>query len=224
MSAPEITWEVRWFFKGSIPEKEVGDWFLNNPRFGERLIGKHGKKREDLYLLTPGNTSIGAKLREGRFEIKLLQDQQELELAGGGSGKSEVWHKWKWPYARGKKDTKINELITGSFMASTHPKLRVMVRKKRWQRKFTVTGPGELAPLPGREKGPTWWLSAELTGLQVGESPWWTLALEFCENREARLPLLQQSLSWILQDYAGLPLKLQDSYSYPEWLAILGEF
>jgi len=54
--------------------------------------------REDIYLLTPGNSDIGAKLREGKFEIKLLKDQQEfIDLAGGVSSKSEVWHKWKWP-------------------------------------------------------------------------------------------------------------------------------
>jgi len=224
MSAPEITLEVRWFFPGTIPAKEVGDWFLDNPRFGDRLTGKHGKTREDLYLLTPGNTGVGAKLREGRFEIKLLQDQQELELEEGAGGKSEVWHKWKWTYARGKKDAKINDLVTNSLMARTHQELRVMVRKKRWQRKFRLAGPEELAPRPGSEKDLTWWLSAELTGLQVGESPWWTLALEVCENPNAPLPLLRQSLSWMLQDYAGLPLKLKDSYSYPEWLAILGKF
>jgi hypothetical protein len=221
MSAPEITWEVRWFFKGSIPEKEVGDWFLNNPRFGERLTGKHGKEREDLYLLTPGNTGIGAKLREGRFEIKLLQDQQDLELTGGAGGRSEVWHKWKWLYARGKKDAKINELVTRSLMASTHPKLRVMVRKKRWQRKFTVTGPGELAPFPGRGKDLTWWLSAELTGLQVGDSPWWTLALEVYGNPDEPMPKLEQSLLCLLQEYPGPPLRMANSQSYPEWLAML---
>lgn len=222
MSSPEITLEIRWFFPGTIPATEVRDWFLQNPRLGERLTEKDGKKREDLYLLTPGNTGIGPKLREGKFEIKLLQGSQEVtEPVSSASGQGEVWHKWKWPYARGKKDKKIDALITNSVLAGTRQELRVMVWKQRWQRKFRVTGPGELAPAAGTKKDLTWWVSAELTGIEVKGAPWWTLAVEICESPEASMLLLQQCLTWMLQDYAGPPLTAGNSYSYPAWLAIL---
>ena len=92
---------------------------------------KYGKKREDLYLLTPGNTGIGPKLREGKLEIKLLQGCQETtEPVISASAKSEIWHKWKGPYAKGKKDKKIDKLITKSILAGTQEKLRVTVWKK----------------------------------------------------------------------------------------------
>ena len=163
-----MTLEIRWFFPGTIPENEVEDWFLDNPRFGERLTEKHGKTREDIYLLTPGNSDIGAKLREGKFEIKLRQVQQEfIDLAGGVSGKSEVWHKWKWPYARTKKDKKINEVVTNSFLARTPEKLRVTIWKQRWQRKFKPASPEDLDPVPKSQKDLSWRISAELTGLQI---------------------------------------------------------
>jgi len=222
LSTPEITLEIRWFLPGIIPEKEVGNWFFHNPRFGARLIEKDGKKREDLYLLTPGNAGIGPKLREGKFEIKLLRGSQEvMEPGGAAGGRGEVWHKWKWPYARGKKDKKIDQLITESLLAGTREKLRVMVGKQRWQRKFRVAGPGELAPVAGSRKDLPWWVSAELTAIAVKGAPWWTLAVEICENPEASPLLLQQCLTWMLQDYAGPPLRVANSCSYPEWLAVL---
>ena len=82
MALPQVTLEVRWFFPGTIPEPGVKDWFLHTPRFGAELTDEHGKAREDIYLLTPGTTAMGPKLREGRFEIKLNQDRQEFAAAG----------------------------------------------------------------------------------------------------------------------------------------------
>ena len=222
MSTPEITLEIRWFFPGIVPEKEVGDWFFTNPRFGKRLTEKQGKKREDLYLLTPGNTGIGPKLREGMLEIKLLQGGHEItEPMSSAIGRGEVWHKWKWPYARRKKDKEIDEFITDGLLAGTRQKLRVMVWKQRWQRKFRVAGPGELAPVAGSKKDLAWWVSAELTALVVKGVPWWTLAVEVCENPEASPLLLKQCLTWMLQDYAGPRLTAGNSYSYPAWLVVL---
>jgi len=84
-----------------------------------------------------------------------------------------------------------------------------------------VAGPGELLPVSKGQKDLTWWISAELTGLKVKGAPWWTLALEVCENPGASPLLLQQCLSWMLRDYSGPPLTADNSYSYPEWLAHL---
>ncbi|MFZ2087839.1 MAG: hypothetical protein WAU47_04625 [Desulfobaccales bacterium] len=221
MSEPEITLEIRWFFPGTISEKEVKDWFLQNPRFGDRFTEKNGKKREDLYFRTPGHTGIGPKLREGRFEIKLLQGQQELELAGAVSGRTEVWYKWKWSYAKGKKDKKISDLVSASFLAGTPEHSRVTVAKIRWLRKFTVEGPGKFVPVSKSQKDLTWWISTEITGVQVKDSPWWTLALEVYGNPDEPMPKLEQSLLWLIEDYPGPPLRMANSQSYPEWLARL---
>jgi hypothetical protein len=219
MALPQVTLEIRWFFPGTVPEPGVKDWFLHTPRFGAELTDEHGKAREDIYLLTPGTTAIGPKLREGRFEIKLIQDRQEFALPGGSvSGMSEVWHKWQWPYATNKANNE-SAAVTASFLASTPENLRVVVWKKRWQRKFRLAGSGELAPLAKVPKDLPWWISAELTALRVQGMPWWTLAVEVCEHPGDALPFLRQSAAWMLQDYPGPPLGPGNSLSYPAWLA-----
>jgi hypothetical protein len=221
MALPEITVEIRWFFPG-VPEIGVKNWFLDNPRFGEALTETQGPIRSDLYLLAGGNTGIGRKLREGSFEIKLMQHQEEIIAAGGAvRGRGEIWHKWKWAYARAKKDNKTDELVIASFMASTAKNLRVMVRKKRWQRVFSPIGTAESAMVPGSPKEPSCWIQAELTELRVEEAPWWTLALEVYGNPEEPLAFLRQNLQWFLEDYGGPALHIDNSYSYPEWLAML---
>jgi hypothetical protein len=219
MALPQVTLEIRWFFPGIIPEPGVQDWFLHTPRFGAELTDKHGKAREDLYLLTPGSTAMGPKLREGRFEIKLIQGWQECAVPGCPvNGRSEVWHKWQWPYATNKAN-KESAAVTASFLAGTPENLRVVVGKKRWQRKFRCAGPGDLAPLAKVPTDLPWWISAELTALRVQGAPWWTLAVEVCEHPDDALPILQQSAAWMLLDYPGPPLGLDNSLSYPEWLA-----
>lgn len=221
MALPEITVEIRWFFPGA-PEIGVKNWFLMNLRFGEALTETQGKMRLDLYLLAGGNTGIGAKLREGSFEIKLVQHQEDILTAGGAvRGRGEIWHKWKWPYARTKKDNQTDDLVIASFMARRTGNLRVMVRKKRWQRVFSPIGTKELAGLPRSPQEPSCWIQAEFTELQVQEAPWWTLALEVYGNPEEPMVVLRQNLQWFLQDYGGPALHIDNSYSYPEWLAML---
>ena len=221
MALPQITVEIRWFFPG-VPEIGVKNWFLSNLRFSEILTENQGKMRSDLYLLAGGNTGIGPKLREGRFEIKLVQLQGDIiALDGAVRGTGEIWHKWKWPYARTKKDKKTNELVIAGFMARTAEHLRVIVQKKRWQRVFNPTGTGLSAPGPRSPKGLSCWIQAELTQLQVKGAPWWTIALEVYGNPEEPMAFLRQSLQWFLEDYAGPPLQIDNSYSYPEWLGRL---
>jgi hypothetical protein len=221
MPQPQITVEIRWFFQG-VSEKGVNNWFLLNPRLGETLTEQRGQIRSDLYLLASGNTGIGVKLREGRFEIKVLQHHEEVLAKGGAvSGRGEIWHKWKWPYAKAKSDKKTDELVITSFMANTPENLRVRVWKKRWQRLFSPAGAKALAPMPKSPKGLAWWIQAELTELEVKGAPWWTLALEIYGNPDEPTAILWQSLQRFLEDYAGPPLQIDNSYSYPQWLTML---
>ena len=222
MAMPQVTLEIRWFFPETVSAAGVQDWFLHNPRLGPALTEEQGETRVDLYLLTPGNTQIGPKLRGGRFEIKVRQNHQEIiDLNGSVSGKAEIWHKWKWPYARAKKDKEINDLVISSFLARTSENLRATVWKKRWQRKFKADHPEELTPVPMGQKGLSCWISAEFTGIKIKGTPWWTLALEIYGTSEEPFTFLRECLHWFLRDYAGPSLTVANSYSYPEWLALL---
>jgi hypothetical protein len=145
MALPQISVEIRWFFSG-VSEIGVKNWFLSSPRFGEILTEQQGRIRSDLYLVAGGNPGIGPKLQEDRFEIKLVQQQEDISVSGGVvRGKGEIWHKWKWPYARAKKDKKIDEVVISSFVARTAEDQRVT-----WYEKVPLEGQ---APLPHGQPG-----------------------------------------------------------------------
>src|ERR1700733_11784409 len=86
--------EVRWFISGSLPEK-LRTWFEQGI-----LVAADRKKRTDHYLCLPGMTSIGVKLREGKFEVK--RRDADLGLATIGSraiGRLGLWRKWSFTIA-----------------------------------------------------------------------------------------------------------------------------
>ncbi len=64
---------------------------------------------------------------------------------------------------------------------------------------------------------------AEIAELIVAGAPWWTLACEIVGDLSKPMEKLQLGMSWLLEDteYQGPELKLEDSYSYPQLIAIL---
>ena len=111
--------------------------------------------------------------------------------------------------------------MTNSFLARTPEKLRVTIWKQRWQRKFKPASPEDLDPVPKSQKDLSWRISAELTRLQIKGAPWWTMSIEVRENPDDPSLFFQQSVHWMLQDYPGPLLQIDNYSSYPEWLALL---
>jgi len=92
--------EARWFMAGPVPS-EAQHWFQRWE------LAPRTERRTDSYLLLPGITSVGVKLRDGKFEVKRRDADFGLTPLGSrATGRLAFWRKWSFT-------------ITGSSGATT---------------------------------------------------------------------------------------------------------
>lgn len=130
---PYRTHEVRWFWKGPIPDA-MQAWFDG---LGPSV---EAESRTDRYL-APTSDALGVKLREGYVEAKRREDKVGQLAAGRVEATVEAWAKWSFDLA----DTPVPE---GGWVA---------VAKRRRQRHRQAEGAVcalELATL--EVEGETW--------------------------------------------------------------------
>jgi hypothetical protein len=91
--------EMRWFFKDENQTKKITDWFAKN-----NLVFKNVWDRADYYLLHQPETN-GIKLREGKVEIKVLQqDVGKQTLQNKNKGIANSWHKYAFKISDDNND------------------------------------------------------------------------------------------------------------------------
>ena len=191
------TIEVRWFYRGNIPE-EVVTWF--------EAIGTPPQpdSRSDLYL-QPSSSDLGIKIRQGNLEVKYCQQQLgTIAIAGGGDGRVQQWTKWIC------HDPSL-ELVGGEKQAW------IEVAKIRHQRLYLVEfgEPIRLTPIPTPCQNAA---AIEVTQLQLQGQPWWTIACEYLGNNisvEGQFLALVRSL---LLGYPGAESAPVPGDGYPQWL------
>ena len=196
--------EIRWFYSSGLP-LEVKNWFC-----GSRLC-KEEDARTAHYLVLPGSTEVGLKVRDGsKLEIKAhTRMPRPFSLASGASvGRQDEWVKW----SHDDHDVAGRLAAVGSSSSEWVP-----VDKRRWLRKFRVAVAGQVEEVDAAatvEYG----CRAELCEVTVRASHWWTLAFEtFGEgNRPADLERVARHFLKALP--RGLALTERDSMAYPEWL------
>ncbi len=201
------TAEIRWFFEGA-PEANVRSCFDSSEFCREE------DPRIDSYLLLPGCTTCGAKIRQGHFEIKAQTSAPEaVEYANGLSGRRASWVKW----SSGLAGAQLLQEQQG-------PETWIQVEKSRVLRLFALSDDAEERHAGDWLSGPGCFI--ELANLRTaGESEdwrdaaaWWSFCLEafgpagdVCRNVDA------MAASDRIQPIAGL-LPANASMSYPEWL------
>lgn len=198
-----ISAETRWFHHGQLPDR-VREWFCE----GDDLIRE--QPRTDRYLNLGGCTTVGVKLREGRFEIKARRAApRALSLFATVNGLADGWVKWS---------SASPELGTSAESVSDRePQEWLPVRKERWLRWLDI-GAGDQAP--GVNEPPVFGCTAELTEVTLGEIPWWTFALEAMGDASRVDPLLVTAGQLYLKSHpVPLPLDEMNAASYPVWLA-----
>jgi hypothetical protein len=183
----------------------VKRWFC-----GSRLCARE-TARADHYLVLPGGSEVGVKLRGGRvFEIKVRTKPPEpFSLSNGATlGRQDAWTKWSL------NDDEVASRLARQAGSAPH---WVPVAKKRWLREFRTGRAGsidETNPDPMSERG----VKVELAEVSIPGSYWWTLAFEsFGEgNRASDLEQVAHHFLKVLPH--GLALTERDSMAYPEWL------
>ena len=202
--------EIRWFFAGE-PDPGIVDWIAPS------MLGRQEKPRTDEYLLLPGCTTAGVKVREGRLEIKAQTSPREaIRNNNGVRGYSESWVKW----SRG---------LDGALAAGVESKETwISVVKRRRLRVYAIDGKvAEEAPAEKVIDGPGCQLElARLTVRPPGDTPeteWWSFCLEaFGISGESRGSLSVMAAHDSLADISEM-LTLEASMSYPFWLVHLSQ-
>jgi hypothetical protein len=200
--------ELRWFVEGALPPG-VAAWFCQG------VACPKPETRSDEYLLLADCTTAGVKLRgadqqgRGTFEIKALRVAPRPVVVGElALGLMDCWVKWSL------RSTDV--VPFGDALRKDAP--TTLIGKTRWNRDFALeTGtPCEIAAEVRAGVG----CSAELASVTVGSRCWWTLALESFGPREALETALLRTAAKLFKDaQLPVPLRLEDSKSYPEWLA-----
>jgi hypothetical protein len=212
--------EVRWFYKGHIPETA-----LQRFRSGELPQDKGAvEERKDVYLYLPGVDSLGIKLRGTSIRRENDADQLEIkrrQLEGGivtfipgVTGRLERWS--KWVFHGEPSGPQLSTSLTAKDEAW------VSVGKVRYLRKYQVTGDKRVLAVPLNE-WPDNGCNVELTEvIAPGGQVWWTLGLEaFGEADVSIEDNLRLSANYF---FAGTGLGMfeeKDSYGYPRWLNVV---
>lgn len=199
--------EIRWFLEGGAGAP-VQRWFEASP------LAREEDPRVDSYLVLPGCTTCGVKIRQGHVEVKAEVTRPEsVTYENGLTGRRVSWVKW----SSGVAGAPILEERRG-------PERWVQVEKSRILRLFAVgetlseRSPAERIELPGCQ--------VELAALRVlaaGDEwsragSWWSVCLEaFAAPQEVLATLDRVAGSALLQPLAG-HLPAAASMPYPEWL------
>jgi hypothetical protein len=152
---------------------------------------------------------MGIKLRQGRLEIKWRKAELGILRFGDTlEGKAEKWGKWLCEDPT-QESFQPQDIVGKSW---------VSVNKVRSQRRYKVL-PGKSIKAVPVTKSIDQGCSVELTQLSVGETAWWSLALEAFSKDADPADVLQTVAHPVLSTYSGLKLPVQNSYAYPHWLS-----
>jgi hypothetical protein len=211
------TAEVRWFYKGDIPETTL-------QRFrSEELSQDKGavEERKDLYLYLPGVDSLGIKLRGTNTPRENSADQLEIkrrQLEGrvvsfipGVTGHLECWSKWVF---RGESSSpQLSTILMAKDEAW------VSVGKVRYLCKYKVTGEKRVLAVP-RNEWPDNGCNVELTEvIAPGGQGWWTLGLEAFGEADVTIEdNLRLTANYFFFGTGLGMFEEKDSYGYPKWL------
>jgi hypothetical protein len=196
------TTEIRWFFKGEIPESVAKAYNKSSN------ILPYYAKRVDHYLGMPENHTMGIKLREGKIELKhLTQWIGKGKFGATISGYMNDWRKWSLALAEHPQ-----------YLSSPWKDWWIALQKERSLRLFTLNeqnGPMEISMLQNVGLGCEW----ELCQIYAGKTkdPWWTIALEAFGAEPNRHYLLENTINKILP-FLSQEAVVSCSFSYPEWL------
>ncbi len=199
MQNPYYSTEIRWF---SYNKDKLLSLFKSLPFMGEKIYPKrHEKKRTDYYLKT-GSHNSSVKIREGRHEIKVKSNIDEIMPS---IGVIEHWAKWSVV-----EQNNILNSIPANLLSDW-----ITVEKLRYLKKFEISkNNGDVNPTNGF---PDDGCSVELSILTINNNEVYTFGLEaFGTYRSTKDNLIDT------MDFLKLKSKLfdkMDRMGYAEYLA-----
>lgn len=202
--------EIRWFFEGSLPEKEHLIWFFSG-QADELTSGQEEERRTDRYLVFPGCESVGVKERQRKFEIKTMRGSAETaSYPGGISGRLETWVKWSYGGPAALAWVAALRSETSGW---------IEIAKNRWTRKYSLDSES-LEEVHAKDAKPAEGCNIELTGVEAAGSHWWTFGLEaFGDQQNVRSNLAAVANHFLTANRPPFKLGTVGSVSYPVWMS-----
>lgn len=209
-----VTVEVRWFFEGPCPAA-VEQWF------GQGRTPEP-EEREDRYLVLPGVTAVGIKLRGGvgqdqvRLEVKAQHGQPErFRPVPGVLGLAAAWSKWTL-------------VLEGDAISSgLEPPMPVRTTRKRRQVRRLAHDADVVREVPASasaESGCDLELAVvTLDGLP--DEPWWSLAFEAFGSESRAWAALRTTVPHVFRTQGTPPVGSDEAFAapssmaYPAWIA-----
>ncbi|HEY1861670.1 MAG TPA: hypothetical protein VGG61_15020, partial [Gemmataceae bacterium] len=158
-------------------------------------------------LLVPGCETVGIKLWGKNFEAKALVTPPHATKIGDVAGLADGWVKWS-----------LSDPAVSPFAAAMRADVALAsLQKTRFILKYSLdTGvphevPADAYPAEG--------CNAELTAIQFGGHPWWTIGLEAFGPGASNEQTLLSAAARFFSDGAPHCLDVEQSGSYPAWLA-----
>jgi hypothetical protein len=200
--------EVRWFYKGVVPE-EVVAWFQQDRPEVDEQPG-----RLDYYLCLGDMDGLGIKLREGRIEIKQRQHQRGVvRFRQRVAGLVEGWRKWSLAMADPESDLSDIVVPVSSW---------IPVRKERSLRQYGVARDGRsTAVSAGSLFGQG--CNVELTSIEAGGERWWSLGFEAFGDESYLWEMLLTVVEHVFALKVPFFFDASHSYAYPRWLGMLAQ-
>lgn len=181
--------------------------------FADGSVGVSAPMRTDDYLLLPGCSTTSVKLREGRFEVKVITGEAaSVGWSDQVAGKRDTWVKW----SRKISDPDALRELTGGDDATWLP-----VSKQRDLRLVSLDGaaPAEIEPNTARlVNGCQFELTRIVLGGRGREEPWWSCSFEAFGQPPSVLRNLESGMEFVFRAPPPLPLPEDRSMSYPYWL------
>ena len=215
-----LSGEVRWFSKGGADDA-LEQWITSGG------LAESQEQRVDRYLVLPGCTTVGIKIREGNFEVKARTSPSEfVAYTDTVAGFCNSWVKWSRPL----------DDLPGVAAPGGDDERWVFVRKQRAVRLFSLeSGEPEEVAYGGH------WLAAgcqvEKTDIEVLPSTdgnkqpedvdwslaerWWSFSFEAFGESAQLLRNLDVTVRYVAHSEPAIALGRNDSMSYPEWLSAL---
>lgn len=214
---PFASVEVRWFFPGpSQRHPELRRWFETCKPFAASADtgmpewkGRAGGE-PDVYLRMPGCTDMGIKWREGTLQIKgRVADLGARRFDTRHHGRVQRWIKWTYADVPATCRALFNE--TEDTDIETAP-----VFKTRALRMISLDSgaPTEVVPGTVLERG----IGVEMTDLELRGERYCSVAFEAFPDDSAGVAGFDTVVAAFLGELER-SLSLEDSLSYPEWLA-----
>lgn len=214
--------ETRWFFEGALPDS-IAAWF--DPSDSARIEAE----RTDEYLLLPGCTTTGVKLRESRLEIKAqIQASGKAPYGDSVTGYRDAWVKWSRPVTDGRGLRNVRSADDDRWVyVEKARRLRILSLDTDAPTELTDFGAhvtdgcqfelstvrGALGVLDQPPSGDDW----------AAASPWWSLSLEafaprFGDGTDRLYANLDAGARYLFSSPPPLALTAVASRSYPAWL------